>query len=785
MKFITSSTEFFELHNNPKLIKLRESILAVPINNWKYISTLKFEPAREISKQEAWAITSHQIYLLENFDSISNINLNESLLNRYGYNPVSLTLEGAYLETIESLESLNESLASSVKDFLSMMTDGGTPMGVLHFVLDIIGIIPGSWIGFPSDVVANLLNALIYAFQDKPSYLLAFLNVAFAFSGPLGAGFKTLFKPFMVGGEKLIALIFKGSSSAVIKDGAMTFKSGALAIDKGAATGIIPKFGDLLKGVGTFLLTTGLKIIKTLISIISKAVKLVTFGAIDLAKLIPATKWIDDLVIKATSAGKAATEAGELLLKEDAQLLAGAERTAAAGSTAAKDAALAAGKDATAAAEIEAKTSKALGNLEELSAKLENDIMKSAEYKSFMLANPSESIKALYMKSATTEKLIGGVLNTKSASSIVNLMKDAKISSELVKMGWKPGEAALVNAIKTGDSAVISKLFGEIAENPKIMEQIIAKEPRVAKTLSIFKESPEALISGTKNLKAIQKTIAKLTGGLAYRGITLKALIGFILKQCIKGKCAQSLINGGPDQILSNVSTAATGAATSALIGSMNELLSTVTINEESDPLSEISAADLEEFKTNNPKEYQILSEKMAEAKSAKSQVIKETNPNPCQFDSKVAEAETGAILKWHSAYQEGKVVTNLITPEDWEKSGLNNYTKSFLTLIGEDANIDPQHPISASDPSHIAYWSEVFDHRSGSILINETGTSNLNKTLEQLVEEGALNPSRKEEIKEETLKHWENGTVPDSLGLGDLNVDESFFKIGKLITRR
>ena len=146
MKFITSSTEFFELHNNPKLIKLRESILAVPINNWKYISTLKFEPAREISKQEAWAITSHQIYLLENFDSISNINLNESLLNRYGYNPVSLTLEGAYLETIESLESLNESLASSVKDFLSMMTDGGTPMGVLHFVLDIIGIIPGSWI---------------------------------------------------------------------------------------------------------------------------------------------------------------------------------------------------------------------------------------------------------------------------------------------------------------------------------------------------------------------------------------------------------------------------------------------------------------------------------------------------------------------------------------------------------------------------------------------------------------------------------------------------------------
>ena len=166
MKFITSPTEFFELHNNPKLIKLRESILAVPIDNWKYINTLKFKPAREISKQEAWAITSHQIYLLENFDSISEINRNESLLTRYGYKPVSLTLEGAYLETLESLNSLNESLVDSVKSFLLLMTDGGSALGIVHFVLDIMSLIPTSWFLFPFDVTASLLNALIYIFQD-------------------------------------------------------------------------------------------------------------------------------------------------------------------------------------------------------------------------------------------------------------------------------------------------------------------------------------------------------------------------------------------------------------------------------------------------------------------------------------------------------------------------------------------------------------------------------------------------------------------------------------------
>jgi hypothetical protein len=48
-----------------------------------------------------------------------------------------------------------------------------------------------------------------------------------------------------------------------------------------------------------------------------------------------------------------------------------------------------------------------------------------------------------------------------------------------------------------------------------------------------------------------------------------------------------------------------------------------------------------------------------------------------------------------------------------------------------------------------------------------------------------SLNPSKKEEVKKETLDHWKNGTVPKSFGLDDVKLDESFFKIGKLITRR
>lgn len=778
MKFITSSTEFFELQNNPKLIKLRECISAVPINNWKYIHTLKFEPAREISKQEAMAITAHQIYLLENFDSISEINRNESLLNRYGYTPVSLTLEGAYLETLESLKSLNESMLSSVKDFLLLMTEGGEPIGILHFVLDILSLVPTSWIGFPFDVTASLLNAVIYIFQDKPSYIMAFINVVFAAAGPIGAGIKVAVKPFLIGAEKLFAMVFKGAGSAALIKGAMEFKTGALVIDKAAASagGIIPKLGGILQSIGKFLLTTGLAIINGLIKLISKALELVGFGEIKILGRV--TKWIEEIAIKITSAGKAATEVGELLVKDDATLIAKTEVTAAAGSIAAKDAATVAGKSAQEIGTIGTKTEKALEITGGFSATLEKGIKATDEWATFMKGAPSKGLETVYLNHAISEKLIGGVLNSKSANSLINLMKSTELSGELVAMGFKPGEKALLDALKAGDGPGISKLFGEMAENPKIMEHILAKEPMVAKTLSIFKEVPEALIAGTKNMKKIQKTLAKLSG---YRGTSLRVLIGFIVKQCIKGsECGRMLTNGSPAEILSHVSSASKGVA----IGLMNELLSKIVINEDSNPMAGVSAAELEKFKTTNPEAYKLLADQLAAADAAKTQLINETKINPCQLASTVGLVKASVVLM-PNAYKEGDVVTDLITPEDFKKAKLAEYSKTFLELIKQDTNIDPQHPISSDDPVHIAYISDIFNYKDGSLDINESPTSNLDKTLDELIADGKLHPDRREEIKKKVLNYWKDGTFPESFSASDIDLDESFFKIGKLITRR
>ena len=777
MKFITSSTEFFEIQNNPKLIKLRECISAVPINNWKYIHTLKFEPAREISKQEAMAITSHQIYLLENFDSISEINRNESLLNRYGYTPVSLTLEGAYLETLESLKSLNEGILSSVKDFLLVMTEGGDALGILHFVLDIMSLIPTSWFLFPFDVTASLLNAIIYIFQDKPSYIMAFINIVFAAAGPIGAGIKIAVKPFLIGAEKLFAMVFKGASSSALIKGAMEFKAGALVIDKAAASagGIIPRLGGILQMIGKFLLTTGLAIVNGLIKIISKALALVGFGEIKILGSL--TKWIEEIAIKITSVGKVATEAGELLVKDDIGLIAKTEVTAAAGSIAAKDAATVAGKSAQEIGKIEKATGEALG-IKGFSATIEKGIKATDEWATFIKGNPSKGLQDYYLYHATAEKLIGGVLNTKSTSSLINLMKSSEISAELAIMGFKPGEMALLDVLKAGDGPGLSKLFSEMAENPKIMEHILAKEPIVAKTLSIFKEVPEALIAGAKNIKAIQKTLIRLSG---YRATSLRVLIGFIVKQCIKGSdCARLLAMGSPAEILSRVSGYANGLS----MGSINELLSKIVINEDSNPMAGVSADELEKFKNTNPEAYNLLNSQLAATDAVKTQLINETKANPCKGPAEIGLVKTGAVLM-PRAYRQGRVVTDLITDKDFADAKLAEYSKTYLELLHQDTNIDPQHPISSDDPVHIAYIADVFSYKDGSLAVNEGPISKLNETLDLLIKDGKLSPDRREEVKNQVLDHWKNGTYPESFSASDIHLDESFFKIGKLITRR
>ena len=95
----------------------------------------------------------------------------------------------------------------------------------------------------------------------------------------------------------------------------------------------------------------------------------------------------------------------------------------------------------------------------------------------------------------------------------------------------------------------------------------------------------------------------------------------------------------------------------------------------------------------------------------------------------------------------------------------LNNMSKSYLRMIGEDDNIDAQHPINASDPDHIAYLADVFSYKDGTLNINNSPTSNLDETLDQLIADGKLHPDKREEVKESILKYWKDGPYPGNFG--------------------
>lgn len=99
----------------------------------------------------------------------------------------------------EDLPSDDKSFLDHLKRIGSAITEGGSPIGILHLILDIIGVV-GDFFG-PVGLIADILNGLIYMLRGK--YLLAIISFAAAvipFAGPI---FKNIFKVSKIGTESM------------------------------------------------------------------------------------------------------------------------------------------------------------------------------------------------------------------------------------------------------------------------------------------------------------------------------------------------------------------------------------------------------------------------------------------------------------------------------------------------------------------------------------------------------------------------------------------------------
>lgn len=201
----------------------------------------------------AEAALSYQLYLFEGGDLATTLDrnsyrsggdpfitwLNESgsqeLLQQYE----KLLTEGIWDVLKQAGEKVVDTVGGAIKgagaallrqfpwgekviEFLKAFTEGGSAIGVFHLLLDIIGSIPASWIGIPIDVVANVLNGLIY--WGRGFYFNAVLSFLFAL--PLGnilKGLKYTFaKPF-----KAFSEIVRGTAAGdkqLVKEAATEFK---------------------------------------------------------------------------------------------------------------------------------------------------------------------------------------------------------------------------------------------------------------------------------------------------------------------------------------------------------------------------------------------------------------------------------------------------------------------------------------------------------------------------------------------------------------------------------
>lgn len=127
---------------------------------------------------------------------------------------------------------------------------------------------------------------------------------------------------------------------------------------------------------------------------------------------------------------------------------------------------------------------------------------------------------------------------------------------------------------------------------------------------------------------------------------------------------------------------------------------------------------------------------------------------------------------------------TDLRTEKEWEESGLNEYTKGILKQLGQDANIDAQHPLSEQSPRVKAYFSDIWDDDLKTYSPNESSQSRIDKVLEDLEKAGKIKADDKTQLKTETLHLWETNQLPNELQTTDI-IKESFFRIGKLSTLR
>jgi hypothetical protein len=162
----------------------------------------------------------------------------------------NLFVESNYQITkiVEEYTAINEGVVDFLVGLWNALTEDGSPIGILQFLIDLIGFFP---LPYRLDIAADALNAVIYMFRGR--WLDAGISAVAAFLPGVGdmakvakygknaAKLEKAFESIIKTGkaeEKLIAELAADSSSKVVLDGLSTVGSSMTKLFHGIVSGI-------------------------------------------------------------------------------------------------------------------------------------------------------------------------------------------------------------------------------------------------------------------------------------------------------------------------------------------------------------------------------------------------------------------------------------------------------------------------------------------------------------------------------------------------------------------
>lgn len=808
MRYVVSAEEYFGSinENQANIDKLQTYFESIPQAFWEALESIDLSPLKQFTPikrtQSEDQILEHQLFLIENADDFAELVKKEDFLARLGYDTVALREQGEYFAKIETL---NESVLSSVWNFLTAMVEDPDPvemtLNVIRLVLDVIGLIPFTWAGVPIDVIANILSALISLYKGE--YLSMVLSILAAIdvtqaSDVLRFTLRGMPAPVMKGLEKLIRILCRsGKDSRAVENGILALREEVIKIGGTGIKGVFDLIIKILSGIAGFISNTFVMVLRTMTTFIDKVLSYVPIAGKYLAQT---TKLVDNMILSMVDIGKNFDTAAKTLEKggagADAAIARSADdlRNAALRTPAAKAERTAiaaqARTDARAAGmttqrEILDYVSKKVKEFDQpiydlyttkpgYLADLTKEVQSSAKYE-YVKEKLGKKYADAYLAAKVENEFIG---QAKRTADIV--LKDKELAAHLASIGWAPDGLQVIALARKGDVQGVKNFFEVFLTDSKIAKTLTNTEIRA---FTPFVAKPEAFIAGVKNMdRAIkQLTLLEKTAGISQkRVIPLRRIFNFMLRlvwnkygslDCI----LQAGANAASEKVMGATSKLATGVMTQAL--------SPVPTNEEnSDPNAAAPAAGSENDA------LAILNKTMEENEKIRKGLV-ERKPD-CGLTAAAVNATVGS----HVANFPGSTATlggtanmgdDAKKREEFEKNS-TEYTKQILSSLKLDTTIDAQHAIEATDPSVRLAFADVADEETGVIELTPSDTGRMNKIADKMIKEEGMDPEIVKRALAKAKKMIDDGDMPEVPLPKSVNkkVDESLFKIKTIFTQ-